>query len=343
MTGSFTPLLTGLLALVPVFGFLGLLHFLDTYRLLSFRRILLAIGVGIGVALVSWVVNAGASGLTPSPWYPIFGAPLVEEVLKGVFVWWQIRQFRLAFQADSATTGFAVGTGFALVENLYYAWAFAGEPASVWVVRAFGTAVMHGGSTALFGIVAVLIREKAGSARSAAEPLALVLPVAIHVLFNSHLVSPLAASAGILAGVPILLVVAFQQGEASLRRWVRERLDQDIDLVESIAEGTLHSTRYGQYLSSLLSAFPPMIVADMVRVLELRAELSLRAKGNFLRREVGLPDPEPDAGDVARLEELNELGSRIGRTGMLALRPLMADRAGDLWEIRQMGTAGLTG
>jgi hypothetical protein len=71
----------------------------------------------------------------------------------------------------------------------------------------------------------------------------------------------------------------------------------------------------------------------MVRVLELRAELSVEAKGNFIGAEAGLPQAPDTAETDARYAELKELRNRIGRAGMLALRPLLVDRARDLWEL----------
>ena len=53
---------------------------------------------------------------------------------------------------DAAIYGFAVGTGFALVENVYYLLSLPGAPAALWIVRGFGTAVMHGGTTAILAM-----------------------------------------------------------------------------------------------------------------------------------------------------------------------------------------------
>jgi RsiW-degrading membrane proteinase PrsW (M82 family) len=336
VTPILQPLAVGVTGLIPALGFLAVLHFLDTYRLLPLRRILAAIGVGCVAALVCWPINAGMSwwlGAGASR-YAVLGAPVLEEAMKGAYPCFQIRRFRVAFMADSATLGFAVGAGFALVENLYYAYVFAGEPASVWIIRSFGTAIMHSGATALFCVFAVLIRERVGCTGAPAGPWAFIIPVAVHSFYNSHLVSPPVAAACILAGVPALLALAFYSGEKSLRVWVQQRLDRDIDLLTAIREGGLHATPAGQYLASLTSSFPPALVADMVRTLEVRAELSAWAKGDLIRREVGMPAVDPDAETEARFDELRELRRRIGRTGMLALRPLLVDRARDLWEIR---------
>ena len=47
-------------------------------------------------------------------------APVTEELFKGLAIVVLIRASRIGFLVDAAIFGFAVGTGFATVENLYY-------------------------------------------------------------------------------------------------------------------------------------------------------------------------------------------------------------------------------
>ena len=71
---------------------------------------------------------------------------------------------RIGFLVDAAIFGFAVGTGFALAENLYYLHLAAEAGMGTWIVRGFGTALMHGGATALFAVMG-LARDRARGAR----------------------------------------------------------------------------------------------------------------------------------------------------------------------------------
>ena len=91
--------------------------------------------------------------------YSRYVSPWIEETIKAVVVVWMIRTQRIAFLVDAAIYGFAVGTGFAVVENLYYLAMRPDSHIAVWVVRGFGTAVMHGGATAIFGIVSIAASE----------------------------------------------------------------------------------------------------------------------------------------------------------------------------------------
>ena len=47
-------------------------------------------------------------------------SPVIEETIKALTIIYLIRSQRIAFLVDAAIYGFAVGKGFAVVENLYY-------------------------------------------------------------------------------------------------------------------------------------------------------------------------------------------------------------------------------
>ncbi len=73
--------------------------------------------------------------------------------------------------------------------------------------------------------------------------------------------------------------------------------------------------------------------------MRIQAELAIRAKGLLLAREAGLEVPVGD--DVrANLRELRYLEASIGRTGLLALKPVLRQRARDLWQVYLLEEAG---
>jgi len=100
------------LSLVPVIAFLGALRTLDTYKLVTLRRIFTAIAAGCGAALVALPIN--------TLMFSTLGSPLVEELLKAIFPLWCIRSHRVGFPVDAGIVGFATGAGFSLVENVLY-------------------------------------------------------------------------------------------------------------------------------------------------------------------------------------------------------------------------------
>ena len=51
---------------------------------------------------------------------------------------------RIGYKLDAVISGFAIGAGFSVVENIIYLSIFPDYGAGTWLVRGLGTAVMHG-------------------------------------------------------------------------------------------------------------------------------------------------------------------------------------------------------
>lgn len=76
-------------------------------------------------------------------------------------------------------------------------------------------------------------------------------------------------------------------------------------------------------------------MADMLCLLQIHLELSIRAKEILMAREAGL-DMEVGEDTAANLKELAYLEGQIGRTGLLAMKPILALGSRELWEIRML-------
>jgi RsiW-degrading membrane proteinase PrsW (M82 family) len=149
------------LALVPVLLFLAVLRGLDSYKLVSSGTVLTALAAGALAAALCFIINAFIFRQFPGyqDQYARFGAPLVEESAKAVYWIFLIATARVAFMADSAICGFAVGAGFALIENLSYLQLLTRNDMGIWILRGFGTAVMHGGVAALGAVISAYLLE----------------------------------------------------------------------------------------------------------------------------------------------------------------------------------------
>jgi RsiW-degrading membrane proteinase PrsW (M82 family) len=326
------------LSLLPVLMFLAALRLLDSYKLVKLRTVGAALAAGAAAAAVCYEINTFVfRNLPENPdLYIHFGAPVVEELAKGTFWIFLIATARVAFMVDSAICGFAVGAGFALVENVYYLQSLHGHGAGVWVLRGFGTAVMHGGVAAIGAFLSVYLSESRQWRGVRQFAPGLVAAMMLHSLFNQGVLSPAGSTAATIAGLPVIFMVVFYFSERSLQRWLGGKLDQDIDMIAMIASGEYKQTPQGAYLMSLNGAFPPEVRGDMLTFLHLTLELSARAKGDLMRREVGLEVP-PDPAVEAHFRELKYLEKSIGPTGMLAIRPLLSQTPRDLWEMHQLG------
>ncbi len=325
-------------SILPVFLFFGILVVLDSYKLVARRGVLLAIAAGIAAALVSYLVNVRlrpALGMDFTE-YSRYVSPFVEEVCKVAYIVFLKSRRRLGFVVDSAILGFAIGTGFAVTENLYYLAVNPDASIWVWFARGFGTAVMHGACTA---ILAMLTRTLFNS-REQFE-LSRILPgllaaVALHSLYNHLLLKPVILAGLIVLVFPYASLAVFQKSERDTREWLGTGFDKDQALLAAINAGELLTTPVGQYLATLRRRFPPEVIVDMLCLTRLHVELAIQAKGVLMAREAGFElAPHPS---VARdLQEILTLQQSIGLTGMRALRPFLPVRR-DRWQLEMLET-----
>lgn len=331
-------------ALLPVLLFLGLLVLVDSFKLVSLRVVLGALVAGAIAALLGAQVNGWLLETSSWPTHVAarYVAPPLEEALKAAWVVVLLRRGRIGFLVDAAILGFAVGAGFALVENVEYLRALGGQGAGLWLVRGLGTAVLHGATTAIFAILAKGLLDRHPDRGLLALVPGYLGAVLVHSGYNHHLLPPVLSAAVLMAGLPLLVIVVFERSERRTRAWLGVGLDSDLELVESIASGRALETRVGHYLTSLKQHFPGEVVADMLCLLRVQAELSIRAKGLLLAREAGL---EPPVGDDVRerLVELRYLERAIGRTGLIAMKPLERQDARALWQVFLLEQAGRAG
>ncbi len=324
-------------ALFPVLLFLTGLRVLDSYKLVPMRMVLAALTAGALAAGLCYEINTFFFQHFPqySEQYPRFGAPAVEETVKSVYWIFLIATSEVAFMVDSAICGFAIGAGFALLENIVYLHALESASATVWIIRGFGTAVMHGGAAAIGAFVSVYLAESRQWRGVRQFGPGLLTAMLVHASFNQGLLSPVSSAVVVMTVLPVIFVVVFYISEQSLGRWMSGKLDQDIDLLAMIASGEFKTTPQGAYLMSLNDAFPPEVRGDMLTLLHLTTELSARAKGDLMLREAGMEVPaDPELENS--FKELKYLQKSIGPTGMLAVRPLLKQTPRDSWEIHHL-------
>lgn len=323
-----------ILALLPVLLFLAALRVMDSYKLVSRGKVGGALAAGAVAAVVCYGLNSfffRVLHVNPDL-YSRFGAPVVEELSKAAFWIFLIATARVAFMVDSAICGFAIGAGFALVENITYLQVIEGRAFGVWLLRGFGTAVMHGGVAAIGAFISVYLSESRQWSGVRQFAPGLLAEIGLHSFFNQDLLSPAGYLAAQLAGLPLIFIIVFHFSERSLHQWLGGKLDKDIDMIAMIGSGEFKQTPQGAYLMSLNDAFPPEVRGDMLTFLHLSLELSARAKGDLMLREAGLEVP-PDPTLESHFKELKYLEKSIGPTGMLAIRPLLSQTPRDLWEM----------
>ncbi len=332
------------LAFLPVLLFLAGLVVMDSFKLAPPSAIARALAWGVAAALLCGLLYGRLAPVLPlSPAsYSRFAAPIIEETAKAAFVVYLLRRRRIGFPVDAAQMGFAIGTGFAVVENYQYLIVLADASPALWVVRGLGTAMLHGAATAVFAMLAQAANSRR-EGRRAAFLLAGLLPIAIHAGFNSLPASPLAKTIVLLIALPLVVQWAFHRSERATREWFGEGLDIDLILHDTFASQALEYTRFGEYLKELRAHFPGHVVADMLCLLRVELELSIQAKGMMIARQAGAAmAPHPDARSA--VDEIQHLRSAIGRTGLLALAPVNVSSYQDDWHRYLLtGTGGDSG
>lgn len=334
MTSYADILIRAPIGLLPVVMFLGVLVYMDSYKLVRLHLVLLVIGLGGAMCVASYFVNGYLIGLSGLDFlaYSRYIAPLAEESLKGLVMVYLFRSSRIGFLVDSAILGFAVGAGFALVENLYYLYSGAGSNMGVWVVRGFGTAIMHGGATAIFGVMAQTLTERSMKLHLVYYLPGLLVASVLHSVFNHFPGSPVLATLGTLLLLPPLLWFVFRRSARAMHAWLEVDFDADTNLLELINSSEFSGSKIGVFLSDLREKFDGPVVVDMLCYLRVYTELAVRAKGVLLMRENGLDVP---VGERTRekFQELHFLEKSIGKTGCLAMKPFLQMERKDLWQM----------
>lgn len=322
------------LGLLPVLIFLFVLVYMDSYKLVSLKLVLTVIVLGGLAALAAFFVNGWLIELLDLNFRPYsrYVAPLVEESLKALVIIHLFRSNRIGFLVDSAIMGFAVGAGFAVAENFFVLQNHPEASLAVWVVRGFGTAIMHGGVTAMFSIMSQTLTERQMKINPLYLLPGLATAVFLHSVFNHFLVAPVLQAVGTFLLLPPLLALVFQRSASSLHDWLELDFDADAKLIRMITSGEFAESKIGRFLADLKNRFEGPVVVDMLCYLRVYTELAIRAKAALIARENGLEVPIGER-TKARFEELHYLEKSIGKTGCLAMKPFLQMERKDLWQM----------
>lgn len=338
------------ISLLPVFLFLAALIYLDSFKLVKISSVLQTIFAGCIAAIICYFINSFLlNNLSISlSIYTRYISPLIEESLKASFIIYFLAKNKIGFMVDAAIYGFAVGAGFAFVENIYYLGSLNEPNLIIWFIRGFGTAVMHGGTTAIFAIITKNIIDR----KKEFKPFQIIpgfllamfyhyLPgilfaVSIHSFFNHFIFSPVLLTVLQLIILPLIIVFVFNRSEILLKQWMESGMDNDVQLLTQINEGNFSKSHAGIYLTSLQNKFSGTVLVDMLCLIRIRLELAIKAKGILLMKQAGIPIVLDDE-VKEQLNELKFLEKNIGSTGMLALSPIFHTSTRDLWQLYMLG------
>ncbi len=322
----------------PVLLFLLCLFLLDSFKLVSVKWLVITLLWGVASAGIAFFFNTtsvDAFGLDQDT-LTRYVAPVTEELIKASLVLLMVARRQIGFMIDAAIYGFAVGTGFALAENLWY-YVQLGDDFHMLlaVVRGFGTAIMHGGVVAIAAIILIEGVQR-NHKIAVAGATGIIIAIVLHSAFNHFIFNPLLMTLLIIILLPLTFYAVFIYTIKHLQDWLEVEFSNEVDMLSMMRKGQFKDTRAGQYLATLKEHFPPETLVDMYCFFSLYLELSIKAKRNLLLKESGFPPmKEPDIKE--KLAELKTLRKQIGKAGEMALLPLVRMKHRELWELNQLG------
>jgi protease PrsW len=332
------------LALVPVLVLLGVFVWLDAFKLMSFGEVVaLVIFGGLG-ALLAYPVSGRMLDTLPIGFstYSRFVAPWIEEAIKGAIIVALFRFNRIGYKLDAVISGFAIGAGFAVVENIIYLTIYPTYGAGTWLVRGVGTAVMHGTTLAIFAALAHQLaeRETRGAAGNFHFNLLWFLPgyliaVALHTAFNQFPDQPLLAMLGAIVVTPIVLVAIFHFGTVEAERWLTTERDIHRAQVETLRSGEWPDSPSGRKVAVLAERLDFESRKRVRRYWELHAWLVGEAEEIMIEEEQGDVKLHPDQVRAA-LAEIDGLRRALGRSTVSALNAILPFSRNDFWEVAEM-------
>lgn len=332
------------IAVAPVLALLMIFDRLDVFQLISFRAICFTVLSGAAIALVSLAANTQVMDGFPIGFsdYTRYVAPAIEETLKALPIVFLFAINRIGFRLDAALAGFALGAGFSVVENVWLLGIYGDRSVGDWVVRGFGTAVMHAASTALFAVVSQRLSETrihGEASRYRLNPLlflpGLAIAYAVHSGFNHFAGQPVVALALTLLLAPAAIFLVLAYGERSAHRRLEREAEAHRRMIEEIRSVGFLESEAGRSLAGLIGRFRGVRAERVVEYVTLKLELLLREEEILLARE---ENRAHDVGEEEHVmfERMRALELELGRPVLAVIAPWLGLSRGELWELQRL-------
>jgi RsiW-degrading membrane proteinase PrsW (M82 family) len=330
-------ILKGVIALLPVTVLMTVLYRLDSHRLLGMHFVLkVLLAGGLGAVICAWINAFTLEWLAIDfDSYMRLVGPLVEEIVKAGIIVYLFRINRIGFLIDAGILGFTVGAGFSFVENIYYLHMVNDAHYGVWAVRGFGTAIMHGGATALFAIIAQVMTERHLKMNPLLYVPGLIVAFLLHAIYNHFPVSPVLSTVVTLLILPTILFLLFERNEASIHNFLEMDFDSHRRLLRQIEHGDFTGCEAGRFLQDMQEKLSAPVAQEMIDYFCLHTRLVLSAESILLAREKGI-DINVGQRIQEQLAEMHRLERHIGRSALRTLRPHLQFTAKDMWEIHRL-------
>ena len=323
--------------IIPVLS-LWLIHRLDFYKTGEYITIIICFIVGIG----AFYAASEANRLTfTQGWLPRidvirYSAPIIEEILKGLILWYLISRPKFTYFMEGAMYGFAAGIGFAIVENFQYI-ASAGDASLILALsRVISTNLIHATTTSILGIVLGMARFEPTWPRRILFGLGgLLVAMLLHIGFNnlvtrvnSGLLLLYAAVSG-LAGAGLIAYVV-KRGLKTGKTW----LEESLGMTDRVTTGEAAIVTRMESIEDILKPLAERFGDKKAE--QIKEFLTKQARLGFLRKSVERFSDErmkrATEAEIAKLREQVDVARRkVGSYAMLYLRNTFPEDSSPLW------------
>lgn len=320
-------------AIFPVLILIIFLIILDSFKIINYRNVIIFFVLGILVSLAAYFSNNFLIDffLVTNPNLVKFYAPIIEEILKFLVIFYVIRKSYSAFLGDTAIYGFIIGGGFAFAENLFYFFNLESTNIMLSILRGLGTAIMHGSMVALSAVIYLYFVEIKNRNKYIFILVAIIPSIIIHSAYNHFWLPPIIQTVIILLVFGITFLILLNKNEELINQWLENELDEEFEIVQLFEEGKIIETNIGKYINKIKARFDPYIVFDMLVLLKLNIELSMQFKVNMMLIKNEIEIPKDDEFSL-KIADYHKLKKNIGKSAMNALNPIISRTNIDKWK-----------
>jgi PAS domain S-box-containing protein len=307
---------------------------LEIYAFSNGRVVLGALAWGmVSFALAYWI-QSPLLNVLPFEVITTVSAPVIEEVLKALFLLGLTSRLLLRYSAEGTVYGFATGIGFAIAENLFYLSRNPANALDIVAGRVFSVTLMHAFVTAIVGasIGAVVFqsRRRQVTILSYSLALAFVLHAAFNVI-NLQVQGVGLLVLGVFIGISgtVLLIIQMRHALQAEGNAIK------LALASELSAGEVAASRSPQVVARMVQAHQPAIGAE--RSVLVQEYVTLQAQRGIIRKTLNLSQR---TGTTRILQEqlttveqrLNSLENSMGAYTRAWLRSLLPSEESGTWE-----------
>ena len=267
-----------------------------------------------------------------------FYAPIIEEILKVIIILFLVRQAAFTYFVDGTVFGFAIGIGFAIVENYEYVLATPDSAVFQAVARVISTNLMHATATGALGIALGQARMERSGKQILLIFSGLALAIGIHMAYNnlvtrvnSGLLLLYAAAAGIGGAGFIYLVI--KRGFQNEQKQMEENLTKEAGITAQEASAVQQVDQMKKFLAPVVEKFGSDKAQQVEKFIRLQAKLAILRKSAARFAEIGdeklYQSTEKQIGTIRK--DMDEFRRSVGSYCMLYLRGTFLQESSPLW------------